>query len=317
MKIEKIQLFDNKPNVTLTSYILDDSPEILNGKKRPAVLICPGGAYMFCSDREAEPIALRFAGMGYHAFVLRYSVYSNSGAGFAVPGKTPAYTESIQPVPMQEIGTAILKIREHSKEWLVDMDKIILTGYSAGAHNCAMFATHYDKPEVCGALGCSPEEIRPAAAFLGYGFYDVEAFEKSLLHIGDKQRYEMNKGVNFAFSGHDELTKEDILFMSPAKLVSESTPPMFLWSTGEDNTVPVSQTTRMATALAENDIPFEVHIFEKGDHGLALADWSSAAAKEQMNEDVAQWTMLADKWLQKRFQPDIPDTLPKWEMPEE
>ena len=63
MKIEQFYLYDDDPKVTLTTYILDDSPEMLMGKKRPAVLVCPGGAYMFCSDREAEPVAIRFASM--------------------------------------------------------------------------------------------------------------------------------------------------------------------------------------------------------------------------------------------------------------
>ena len=74
MKLEQCYLYEDDPKVTLTAYILDDSPEMLMGKKRPAFLICPGGAYMFNSDREAEPAAIRFASMGYHAFVLRYSV---------------------------------------------------------------------------------------------------------------------------------------------------------------------------------------------------------------------------------------------------
>ena len=61
MRIEQFQLYEDDPKVTLTAYILDDSPEMLNGAKRPAVLVCPGGAYMFTSDREADPVAIRFA----------------------------------------------------------------------------------------------------------------------------------------------------------------------------------------------------------------------------------------------------------------
>ena len=65
MKVERLQLYEDRPDVTLTTYILDDSPEMIPGQKRPAVLVCPGGGYIFCSDREAEPVALRFAAMGY------------------------------------------------------------------------------------------------------------------------------------------------------------------------------------------------------------------------------------------------------------
>ena len=75
MKSEVIYLYKDRTDVTLTTYVLDDSREMLNGGKRPAVLICPGGAYLSCSDREGEPVAMAFAAMGYHAFVLRYSTY--------------------------------------------------------------------------------------------------------------------------------------------------------------------------------------------------------------------------------------------------
>lgn len=73
MKTEVIKLYENRDDVTLTTYILQDSPELLAGKVRPAIIVCPGGGYFNCSDREAEPVALKFASKGYHTFVLRYN----------------------------------------------------------------------------------------------------------------------------------------------------------------------------------------------------------------------------------------------------
>ena len=75
MLTEIIKLYEDRNDVTLTTYVIAEKGELHAQGKRPAVLICPGGAYMNCSDREAEPVALKFASMGYHAFVLRYSVY--------------------------------------------------------------------------------------------------------------------------------------------------------------------------------------------------------------------------------------------------
>ena len=75
MHTEVIKFYENREDVTLTTYVLKDSQELLDGKKRPAIIICPGGAYLSCSDREGEAVALRFASMGYHTFVLRYSTY--------------------------------------------------------------------------------------------------------------------------------------------------------------------------------------------------------------------------------------------------
>ena len=312
MKLEQFYLYDDDPKVTLTAYILDDSPEMMNGKKRPAFLICPGGAYMFNSDREAEPAAIRFASMGYHAFVLRYSVYSNSGIKFPVPGKSPAYEKSVFPGSMREIGMAMMLIRAHAEEWKVDMDRIILNGGSAGANNCAEFAVHWNDPELYGAIGAKPEEIRPAAAVLGYGVYDYVLMQKTLEKIGDAGRLEMNRGFNLAAFGDPDASEETLKKGSPINYVSKDTPPMFLWATRDDDTVPVNQTLAMALALEEAGVPCETHIFENGQHGLSTADQDSAQAKEQIRPDVAVWMDLAGTWIKKRFALPLPEKCPDW-----
>ena len=312
MKLEQFYLYEDDPKVTLTAYILDDSPEMLMGKKRPAFLICPGGAYMFNSDREAEPAAIRFASMGYHAFVLRYSVYSNSGIKFPVPGKSPAYEKSVFPGSMREIGMAMMLIRAHAEEWKVDMDRIILNGGSAGANNCAEFAVHWNDPELYGAIGAKPEEIRPAAAVLGYGVYDYVLMQRTLEKIGDAGRLEMNRGFNLAAFGDPDASEETLKKGSPINYVSKDTPPMFLWATRDDDTVPVNQTLAMALALEEAGVPCETHIFENGQHGLSTADQDSAQAQEQIRPDVAVWMDLAGTWIKKRFALPLPEKCPDW-----
>lgn len=312
MKIEKMFLYEDDPKVTLTAYILEDSPEMLNGAKRPGVLVCPGGAYAFCSDREAEPVALRFAAMGYHAFVLRYSVFSNSGANFPDPGKTPAYEKCVFPGPMREIGMAMLLMRKHADEWLLDMDRIILNGGSAGANNCAEFAVHYHDQDYCEAIGATPEQIRPAGAVLAYGVYDYALMQRTLEKIGDQFRLDLNRGFNLSFFGEPDPTEETMAKGSPIHYITKDTPPMFLWATREDSTVPVNQTLAMALAMEEAGVPCETHIFENGDHGLSLADQSCAQAKEQIAPDVAEWIHLAETWIMKRFALTLPDKCPDW-----
>lgn len=312
MKIEKMQLSEELEQVTLTAYVLDDSPETTKGVKRPGILICPGGAYMFCSDREAEPIALKFAAMGYHAFVLRYSVYSNSGIKFPQPGKTPAYKPGMFPGPMQEIGKAMLTIREHEEEWKVDADKIVLTGYSAGAHNCAMYAVYWNSDNVAGFLDVKPELIKPAAAVLGYGMYDYVKLNEIHKNSENPMDYRMFCDVNFAYFGTDDPDDETFDTASPARHVTKDTPPMFLWATCEDNVVPVRNTIWMAEALSAAKVPFEVHIYERGAHGLSTAGQLSAEAKEQISPDVENWLECAERWLLKRFSLEIPEKCPVW-----
>lgn len=108
----------NHPEATLEGFLLDCEIALGQEKNRPAVLVCPGGGYVYCSPREAEPVALSYAARGFHAFVLRYSV-SKDAAGFT---------------PLEEVDWAIGYIREHAAQWHIDPKKIAVCGFSAGGH---------------------------------------------------------------------------------------------------------------------------------------------------------------------------------------
>lgn len=307
MKTEVIRLHENREEVTLTTYILQDSPELLKGKKRPAVLVCPGGAYINCSDREAEPVALKFASMGYHAFVLRYSTYGEGTGEFPDLSKPLPVKEHCQhPNPMREIAQSMLIIREHEEEWLVDVDRIAVCGFSAGAHNTAMYATNWHKDIISGYFGKEKELFRPAAAILGYTLSDYIYMKESV-----SKRNPMDVAFfaasNTAFLGESEPSEETLAMVSPARNVTENTPPTFLWATAGDELVPVQHSIRMAHALADEHIPFEMHIFEEGPHGLGLADQATAEAKSQIYPDAAKWADLAGEWLKKRFALPLPE----------
>jgi acetyl esterase/lipase len=74
MRTQRLPIRDDGQAVYLDTYLLQNSPEYQTDTRRPAVIICPGGGYLFTSDREAEPVALRFLAQDHHALVLRYSV---------------------------------------------------------------------------------------------------------------------------------------------------------------------------------------------------------------------------------------------------
>lgn len=309
MITETINLYDDRQDVTLTTYVLSDSPELLNGKKRPAVLVCPGGAYLGCSDREAEPVALRFAAMGYHAFVLRYSTHSQGELALAPSDRDlPVDPQSVHPAPMRDIGRAFLTIRASADAWLVDMERIAICGFSAGAHNCAMYAVYWQDPVICDFFGEEPDAFRPAAAILGYGIGD---YHLMLGEMDDPFAQRLSEAASIALLGTKTPTKEQLDAVSPALHVTPNTPPTFLWATAADALVPVENTTRMATALARAGVPFEVHIFEEGQHGLSLADPSTAGSRMQVDEDVAKWVNLVEAWLEKRFALPLPEK-PAW-----
>jgi acetyl esterase/lipase len=242
MIIEIVNL-DPSCNVTLTAYICDQSKEMENMDVRPAMLIFPGGGYRFCSDREAEPIALSYNAAGYNAFVLKYSL--NADAEF--------------PKPLQDAEKAMETIIENSDKWHIDPERIAVIGFSAGGH----LAT------TLGTMG----KIKPKALVLGYP------------HIF---RYEYNESLP-----------------STNEHVSENTPPCFIFHTYEDTIVPVEHSLVFAKALSDYEVPFEMHIFPKGSHGLSLANRVTANRyRQNVNPDFAKWFELSLNWLDKIFDND-------------
>ena len=306
MKIETLNIYEGREDVTLTGYIIGDSPELLNGKARPAILICPGGAYFNCSDREAEPVALRFAAMGYHAFVLRYSVYGEGARQFPDLSQPLEPKAKLQyPAPMLEIGRAMLLIRERAGEWMVDTDKIALCGFSAGGHNAAMFATKWHTPMITDALGGDSAMYRPAALILGYPLTDYVYMDETAKTASpmDKAFFDASTTAYVGSARPNGTLLEEI---SPARNVTEHMPPTYIWATAADSLVPVQHSLRLAHALADQKIPFELHIFEDGPHGLSLADQASAGARSQIMPDAAKWVPLAAAWLEKRLALALP-----------
>lgn len=136
MRIEKIVLNEER-NVSLTAYLQDVGGEF-GFQDRPAVMVMPGGAYLFCSDREADPVAAAFLRGGYHSFVLRYSVGENR----------------TWPNPLCDYDQAYAYIADHAGDWGVDMNRLAVAGFSAGGHLAGAAATL--------------ARHRPAAAILGY-----------------------------------------------------------------------------------------------------------------------------------------------------
>lgn len=106
------------PDATLEGYILDCNIPLGQDTARPAVIVCPGGGYVYCSDAEAEPVALSYTASGFHAFILRYSVGRNA-AGFA---------------PLKQLDWVVGLLRENAEQWHIDPNKIIVCGFSAGGH---------------------------------------------------------------------------------------------------------------------------------------------------------------------------------------
>ena len=276
MIIEKIYLTSDK-RVHLTTYIQEKSNEIYLSSKRPAVLVCPGGGYQMTSDREAEPIALSYLASGFNAFVLRYS-----------EGEFAKY-----PAPLVELSKVMKIVRENADRWYTDPDKIAVCGFSAGGHLAAMLGTKWNDPEIQELSGCLNGENKPNALILGYPVISADTYT----HGGS---------INTVLKGYKNL-EEMLKKVSCEKNIGEHTPPSFIFHTFMDNAVPVENSLLFAKGLADSNIPFEMHIFQDGAHGLSLANHCTFSNEYNLEELATPWMELSCKWLWNLFGTGVPD----------
>ncbi|MCO6543369.1 MAG: alpha/beta hydrolase [Lactobacillus sp.] len=308
MKINVYNLDSENPQVTLTAYLLDNSAETINGKPRPGIIICPGGGYFSCSDREAEPIALKFASLGYHAFILRYTTYNDNGLELPDLSKPlPLKSERLFPKQVFELAQSMIFVKKHATQWHLDPKKVAVCGFSAGGHNAALYMTNWNHDWIKDQFTDDYELLRPAACILGYALTDYVMLQQQVNELPTGMDKSFMLASFVAFLGKENPNKELLTKVSPALNVDSDTPPTFLWATAEDSLVSAQHSLRLAQSLKQANVPFELHIFEKGSHGLSLADQTTASAKSQIKPDVAAWFNLCAIWLQKRFSLPLPE----------
>ena len=280
---EKAGLSGEGCNPVLVEYIADQSEEI-GRNNRPAVLIIPGGGYDYVSDREGEPIAFALLTKGIQCYVLKYSCVKKSF-----------------PLDLLEAATALAYIREHAVENDINPDDITVMGFSAGGHLAASLAVHWDKNFVKEPLGFFKEEHRPNALALAYPVIaTTDTHQGSIDNLMCEDSYLPLGGLESTF-GVGYLTKEDReKLISLDKQVSDNTPKTFIWHCADDGCVPVSNSLRFAAALNEHHIPFAMHIYQNGGHGLALADEVTAKEECQINVDAAGWIKLVCDWIYRK-----------------
>ena len=253
----------------IEAYIHEPYAE-LQIKKRRAIIVCPGGGYGWLSEREGEPVALQFFAAGLNAFVLRYSV-KEKAANYA---------------PLIEACLAVKYIRDHAEELHVDPNYVFITGFSAGGHLAAWTGTQWHIPEVTAHIGdADPTICKPTATI---PCYPVISGLPGIRHDGSIQ----------TLNGWKEGDEEGMSRFSLEKLVDEKTSPAFLWHTANDGCVPVMNSLLYAEALTKANIPYELHIYPKGPHGLSLANReTNLNAPTLADPHIAGWLPLAINWV--------------------
>ena len=205
-----------------------------------AMVICPGGGYEHLAPHEGEGYARWFADHGISAFVLKYRLGSD---GYR------------HPAMLEDAARAVRLVRARAGEWKIDPHRIGIIGSSAGGHLASTLLTHFDAGQPDAADPIDRVSSRPDLGILCYavitmGRYTHQGSRNSLL------------GTN--------PSPELVLELSNELHVTSNTPPCFVWHTFEDTTVPVENSLQFAAALRSAGVPFDLHIYQKGGHGMGL-----------------------------------------------
>jgi acetyl esterase/lipase len=228
----------------------------------PAVIVCPGGGYgALASNHEGRQVASYLNSLGMAAFVLRYRL-------------GPRYHH---PIELGDAQRAMRTLRSHAAEWRIDPARIGIMGFSAGGHLAMSASTLFDAGNPRAEDVVDRAGSRPDFAVLGYPVISMTApwthrgSRRNLL--GDNPDADLAKRL----SGEEAVTKE--------------TPPTFIFQTNEDTAVPAENSVYYYLALRQAAVPAEMHVFEKGAHGVGLANDNAA---------LSVWSTLLANWLRGR-----------------
>lgn len=228
---------EDKDIPTLTPFLPD--PAKATGA---SIVVLPGGGYGGLAGHEGKDYALWLNQSGITAFVLKYRLGS---AGYR------------HPVMLNDAARAIRTVRSHALEWKLDPKRIGIMGSSAGGHLASTVLTHFDDGKSDATDEIEKQSSRPDLGILCYAVITMGEFT----HQGSKNNL-LGKNPS------EDLVK----LLSNELQVTAQTPPTFLWHTAEDGAVPVENSLMFATALHKAKVPFELHVYQKGNHGIGLAN---------------------------------------------
>lgn len=244
---------------TLTPYFAN--PARATGA---AMVVCPGGGYAGLAPHEGRDYAMWLNEIGIAAFVLKYRLGS---AGYR------------HPVMLQDAARAVRYVRGKAAEWKLDPRRVGIMGSSAGGHLASTLLTHFEAGDPNAADPIERESSRPDIGVLCYPVITMG----ETTHAGSRR----------LLLG-DHPASELVRLLSNELQVTKDTPPTFLFHTAEDGAVSVQNSLAFAAALAQHGVPFALHVYPKGAHGIGLGtrEWDPAARHP--------WTTQCALWLKEQ-----------------
>ncbi len=245
---------EDKDIPTITPYLAD--PSRATGA---AMVICPGGGYGGLAQHEGKDYALWLNEQGITAFVLKYRLGSN---GYR------------HPAMLNDAARAVRLVRTKASDWKLEPKRVGIMGSSAGGHLASTLLTHFDAGKSDAAEPVERQSSRPDVGVLCYPVITMGPFT----HQGSKNNL---LGT--------EPAPELVALLSNELQVTKNTPPCFLFHTFEDTAVPVENSLQFAEALRKAGVPFDLHVYQKGRHGIGLNDKPPFANVHPWAKDLLFW----------------------------
>ena len=230
-----------------------------DGRLRPLVVVCPGGGYRGRAPHEADPVALWLNGLGLHAAVCHYRIFP-----------------WLHPTPLLDAQRAVRLVRTQAAAWGVDADRIGVLGFSAGGHLACSVANFGDDGDAS-----SDDLVARASA-------RVQALIACYPVVTNSDQGHAGSFQNLLGEHPDPALWRRLSLESS---VTPANPPTFIWHTANDGAVPVANALLYAQALADVRVPFALHVYPDGRHGLGLA--------RDCPGSVRGWTLACEAWLRE------------------
>lgn len=240
---------------TITPYLPD--PKKATGA---AMVICPGGGYERLAPHEGRDYALWLNQHGVACFVLKYRLGSG---GYHYPAE------------LEDVTRAMRWVRARARDYEINRRRIGVLGSSAGGHLASMLLTHFDAGNLKATDPIARQSSRPD---LGILCYPVITMAGEYAHQGSREKL-LGKRPSL------KLEK----YLSSQLQVKADTPPCFIWCTYPDKIVPMENSLMFAGALRKHHVPFAFHVYEKGGHGLGLADEPPFVHPHPWTRDCLFW----------------------------
>lgn len=275
------------------TYIMNSEINYQEYRKRPAIIIAPGGAYAIHATKEGEPVAIQFMQMGYQTFVLKYSV----GSDRAHPEKG-ILKNAKYPLQVVEMLETIHIVKQNAEAWNIDENNIFLMGFSAGGHVCASCGVRWNDEEIVKQLSFVPkkDELKVHGIVLGYPLLAPNSKEYMEMHNveGVKKVQEI---MDYVMYQTNNPTKEQIQKLNLLNYISKDSIPTFIWHSIDDPVVDSRNSTKFISRLLECGVKAEYHLFGHGEHGKALENTLTHMKDNEIDVHLQKWITLADNWM--------------------